>query len=252
MSTRKRGTAVAADDLAGAPFLDDTERAEFQWLLAREDDPSAPAPSAEIAADYIELEDLLGSLPLGSSDETWQDDVLRAVAASTLPSRPWWRTTMFRWAMRGALATAAAGVVFMLLPQAMRSTSTVPMHSTLDERQPPKLEVAVRHIRATRGALDEAAVGDHLVITARPREVGDLRVYRSEGTLVARCPSGPGCRGGSHGEQTIEIAFDAPGQYHVILVDGLREVLPDGAMDVYVNAPRPPNVHFTYRTIAVY
>lgn len=201
----------------------DLERAEAEWLLAREDDPSAPAPSSEIAAAYAELEDLLASLPSGSADERWQDDVLRAVSASALPARPWWRMTVARWAMGGALATVAAVMVWIWLPR------------------PAPLEVAVRHVGATRSAPDEAVVGDHLVVTARPREAGDLRVYRSDGTLVARCPNGPGCRSGSDGAQAIEITLDAPMQYQVILVDGVSDALPDGGMDAYVSAASAAN-----------
>jgi hypothetical protein len=105
----------------------------------------------------------------------------------------------------------------------------------------PALEVAVCHVGATRGDPDEAVVGDHLVVTARPREAGDLRVYRSDGALVARCPDGPGCRGGSDGAQTLEITLDAPVQYQVILVDGVSAALPDGAMDAYVSAASAAN-----------
>jgi hypothetical protein len=216
------------DDQTDVAFLRAMERAEAAWLLAREIDPDAPAPSAEIAADYAELEDLLGSLSSRWSDDSWQEDVLRAVSA--LSPRPWWRTVVARWLAAGALATAAAAVVWMLLPRA------------------PTLEVAVRHTRITRGASDELVVGDQLLVTARPREIGDLRVYRrSDGTLVARCPRGPGCMAESAGAQTIEITLDAPGQYQVILVDGLGDALPDGAMDAYLEAANAMNARVTGR-----
>jgi len=207
------------------PFINDVDRAEAEWLLAREVDPSAPAPSSEIAADYAEIEDLLATLSSGSYDESWHEDVLRAIAAAALPSQPWWRTTVSRWVMSGALATAAAVIVWLLLPRG------------------PELEVAVRHIGVTRSAPSEVVVGDHLVVTARPREAGDLRIYRADGKLVARCPNGPGCRGGSHGAQTIDIRLDAPVSYQVILVDGAIEALPDGEMDGYLRAANAANAH---------
>ena len=201
------------------PFIrDDAERAESEWLLARENDPSASPPSPEIAADYAELEDLLASLPSGPPDDHWQDQVLQAARA--LSSRPWWRTAICQWLLGGTLTTAvaAAVVVWMLLPPA------------------PELAVAVRHLRKTRSTPGEVVVGDQLVVTARPQTVGDLRVYRSDGPLVARCPNGPGCRSGSRGEQTIEITLDAPVQYQVILVDGTNDAPPDGLIDVYLEA----------------
>ena len=70
---------------------------------------------------------------------------------------------------------------------------------------------------------------------------GDLRVYRADGTLVARCPNGPGCRGEAHGAQIIDITLDAPVQYQVILVDGMSDAPPDAAMDVYLSAARAAN-----------
>ncbi len=208
------------------PFLpDDDARAEVEWLLARERDPSAPAPSPEVAADYAELEDLLAGLPLSALDDGWQHQVFRAAAALSSPSRR--RTTAFRWVLGGTLATAAATVAWMLLPRT------------------PQLAVAVRHTRTTRSATGEAAVGDQLVVTARPHGAGDLRVYRSDGLLAARCPNGPGCTSGSREEQTIEITLDAPLQYQVILVDGANDAPPDATVDVYLEAARAMKARIT-------
>jgi len=234
MSARKRDAAVEADDLADAPFLDDAERAESRWLLARESDPGAPAPSAELAADYAEIEDLLGSLPSDGSDEGWQEDVWRAVAAAALPSRPGWRATMFRWALRGAMAVPAAIVVWWLIP---RPTPLPPV---------PELEVVFYHPGTTRSAPDEHVVGDRLVVTARPRKAGDLRIYRADGILVARCPRGPGCKGESPGALTIDVTLDAPVQYQVILADGLTDAPLEAVMDVYLAAARAANAHIIF------
>lgn len=225
MTRRKRSVTGEVGDLSDLPFVDDAERAEAAWLLARDHDPCAPAPSPEIAADYAKLEHLLGCSPAGSLDERWHDEVSRA--AAVLPPRPWWRTTASRWAIAGALATAAAVVVWIRFPR------------------PPELEIVVHHAGATRGGPGEAAVGDHLVVTARPREAGDLRVYRSDGVLIARCPRGPGCRAGSHDVQTIEITLDAPGRYQVILVDGVSDAPPDGAIDAYLDAARAAHARIT-------
>lgn len=234
------------DDPTGARSLHGEKRAELEWLLARERDPAAPPPSPEVAAEYAELEDLLASLPSGDSDQSWQDEVFRAAAALARSPRPWWRTTAFRWAMGGAIATAAAVAVWLLIPRA------------------PALEIAVRHTSTTRSAdragavgraSDEAVIGDQLVVTARPREAGDLRVYRSGRTLVARCPNDPRCRSGAHGELTIEIPLDAPVPYQVILVDGANIAPSEGATDVnvYLEAARTANARsIAYRTIDVH
>ncbi len=75
------------DDLVDAPFIDDDERAESEWLLARDNDRDARAPSTEIASDYAEIDDLLGALSTENSDEIWHDEVLRAAVASVLSPR---------------------------------------------------------------------------------------------------------------------------------------------------------------------
>jgi len=219
-----RADTADDDDLADAPFIDDAERAEAAWLLARERDPGAPAPSPAIARDHAELEDLLGNLPPGPSDERWHDDVLRLASSSVSPIRPWWRKRGYRWAMGGGALVAAAAAAVLVLRPAPRS---------LDE-----LEVAIRPGDPARGGSGEAVIGDHLIIRARPRGTGDLRVYRADGPLVARCPDGPGCATSAHGELAIEVTLDAPVRHHVILVVGTPDRLPDGTMDAYLDAAR--------------
>jgi hypothetical protein len=207
-----RLTVVRSVDLADMLFISDAERAASEWLLARERDPAATAPTSEIAPDYAQIEGLLDSLPSGPADGAWRAQLLRAASAAPRRSRA------SVWVFGGAIATATTAIaVWLLLPRA-------------------PLVVATHHAHATRGAPDEVAVGDQLVVTARPRKAGNLRVYRSDGRLIARCPNGPGCRAGSHGEQTIEITLDAPARYDVILVDDVSDALPDGAKDVYVDA----------------
>jgi hypothetical protein len=218
------GEAGEAGDIIDDLFLDDEQRAEARWLLAREHDPDAPPPSLEVAADYDELEDLLGNLPSSAPDEGWKDEVFRAIAAAQrsppMPppptTWPWWRTPASRWVLTDAMAMTMA--VLLLLQRA------------------PMLDITIRHLSASRGAPGEVAVGDHLVVTARPRQAGDLRIYRSDGSLVARCPHGPACTTGYDGALTLEVTLDVTAKYHVILLDGLGEALPDGTMNVYLDA----------------
>ena len=216
------------DDLDDAALLiDDAARAESDWLLARERDPDAPPPSSEIARDYAEIEDLLGNLPLPPIDERWHDDVLRAAAATVPRPRPWWRTAVFRWTTGVGAVAAAATAVVLLVPQ----------------KPLPELEVATHDGPAMRGDAGEVKVGDTLNVIARPDGAADLRVYRSDGKLVARCPDGPHCRTGNHGELTIEAVLDAPLQYQVILVAGMPGALPNATMDAYLEAATAAGVH---------
>jgi hypothetical protein len=236
MTTGKHGAPTDPDDGGDALLvLDDAARVESDWLLARDRDRDAPAPSAEIASDYAEIEDLLRELPLGPSDESWHAEVLRAAVATMSPPRPWWRRTAFRWTMMGAGVVAAAAVVLLVVVPPTRA----------------ELEVALQHVDTTRGGPNEAVVGDHLVVTARPHGPAELRVYRSDGTLVARCPDGPGCRTLDHGELAIEIRLDAPVPYQVILVVGVT-ALPDGTMNAYLDAANAAHADIvTYPLIEV-
>lgn len=240
MSESKRPTTP---DLVDAPFIDDEEGAEAAWLLARDSDPSTPAPSQELARDHAELEDLLGNLPAGASDESWHDEVLKlatssAAPSSAAPSPPPRRRRAYRWAIAGALVAAAAVAAVVLIPR--------------PRPRAVELEVAIRHVDPARGDSTEAVVGDHVVIRARPRGTGDLRVYRADGVLVARCPDGPGCIT-AHGEHAIDVRLDAPVQYHVILVDGLTGDLPGQTMDAYLDAARAANARIvTYPPIDVH
>jgi hypothetical protein len=216
MTMRRRGAAPEADDLAHVQFIDDAERAESAWLIARDSYPAARAPSLQIESDYAEIEGMLGNLAPYASDERWHDEVLRAAA----PPRRWWHGGGSRRAAGAAFIMAAAVAVLVLIPR------------------PPaaELEIEIRHADPTRSDSREAAVGDQLAITARPRGAGDLRVFRSDGTPVARCPDGPACKVATHGEYIIEFTFDAPGQYQVILVVGMNAALPDTMMNAYLDA----------------
>jgi hypothetical protein len=223
LTARTPSAPPEIDDLA-EPFRDDAERAESEWLLARDRDPKAPAPSSKIASDYAEMEELLRDLPSGVPHQSWHDDVLQA--ASSLPrTRPWWRRTAPRLTMGASLVAAAAIVVLVLVPR------------------PPaaELEVTVRRPGAMRGS-KEAVVGDHLVVTARPGRNGDLRVFRSDGTLLARCPAGPSCESVTDGVYILDVVLDAPLRYHVILVSGTSAPMSGTVtMDEYLTALRATN-----------
>lgn len=221
MSPRWRSATGDAEDLAKAPFLDDEERAEFEWLLARDKDPATPAPSSEIASDYRRIGDLLASMPAGRYVPGWQEEVLRKAATLTVP---WWRRPMFRWTAGGATALAAATAALLILIR----------------RPAPELEVAIRHGNQARSS-DDAVLGDHLIITARPRGLGDLRVFGSNSKLVASCPRGPGCMISTAGAYTLELALGAPATYHVILVVGLSNAPEGGTMDAYLDAASAAN-----------
>jgi hypothetical protein len=241
MSEGKPG-ADPDSDLVDAPFLDDAERAESAWLLAREQDPGAPAPSPAIVRDYAELEDLLGSLPAGPPDESWHEEVLRLSATATATAaaapRPRPCRRRHRWAAAGALAAAAVATVVVLRP---RSSSP-----------DGELEIEIRHGDLVRGDATVAAVGDHLIVRTRALGGGDLRVYRADGALVGRCPVASECTISADGTLSLEVRLDAPLQHHVILVRGVTGHISGETMNAYLDAARAASARIDTRRIEVH
>jgi hypothetical protein len=62
---------------------------------------------------------------------------------------------------------------------------------------------------------------------------------------VARCPDGPKCRTQASGELTIEVTLDVPDQYHVVLVVGMADALPNATMEAYLDAATAAGAHVT-------
>jgi hypothetical protein len=146
MSARRRSAGEGARGLADTPFLDDAERAESDWLLARDSDRWAPAPSSKIASDHAELEDLLGDLPLGPADPSWQEEVLRTAAALASPPRRW-QPRAIAGSTGAVLIATAAAAAWLLWPRPDAG----------------ELDVAIRHVDRTRSDLDDVVVGDRLI-----------------------------------------------------------------------------------------
>jgi len=245
----------------------DAERAEAAWLLDREMDPTALAPSPEIAHDYAELEDLLANLrPLRSKKSLQVDGIPAAPARPAVPypvtfassrqapPRPRWRGAAWKWSVGGATLVAAATMIMLAIPSDIRTTApptTAPPTTAPPAVAPPEkialleaigteLEIAKGVGKTVRGAAEEIAVGDHLIVTARPRAKGELRIYQADGPLLVRCPGSPECRNlaGDDGAQVIDLALVEPGRYHVILVIGPKlDALPESMSD-YLDAAR--------------
>jgi len=216
--------------------FDESEQAESAWLIARETDATAQAPSFETEREYTELEDMLATLPSGAPDQSWHDDVLRVAAARSSQQLPWWRRRAVKWPTAGVLAAVAAAAAFLVLRP----------------RTPPELQVAIHRnsssepgVEPMRAGLSEVVRGDHVYVTAIPRGSGDLRVYRADGMLVARCPRGPRCRTTGDRELIIDAELESPVQYFVVLVIGMRDAPLTWTMDKYLEAARATNARIT-------
>jgi len=281
MSAAKPGADQSAD-LVDAPFLDDAERVESEWLLASAQDPAAPAPSPELARDYADLEALLEGLPAGDDDDGWHDEVLRLAAAQAPETAPVLDSThapgtvklraadeqlgretvpaltdapaaaserprsrrVRRWAAAGALTaiTAAVVVAVMVRPPPPNAQST-------------NLQIEIRREAQTRGDESVAAIGDRLLVRARPVGTGEVRVYRvigGDGALVGRCPAGPRCTGSADGALALDVALDVPAPHYVVIFEQLTRPLPVGAMSEDLQAARAMNARYQMKQITVH
>lgn len=205
---------------------DDDERREGDWLRARDDDPSARPPSQAVAADQGQLAELLATLPVGHDDDRWQDAVLAAAhadrdAVAPRPARRWGRLVL----MGGALAAAVLAVYLATRPT---NGPTADLH------------VAILHGGSSRGGAGEVAVGDQVVVRARPHGSTELRVYQDQQVLL-RCPGAPGCAEGDRAWR-IDLRLTAPVRHHVILVFGDVHVPPDAPLDAFLEAARAADV----------
>lgn len=205
------------DDLSGLPFSNEEERAEFDWLVARETDPDAPAPTARTAAEYADLENWLGDIPSPPLDDAWHDQVLHRARDMSMPSEP--RHARGRWVAVGA-GLAAAAVILMI----MRPAPDRPKTDALAESA--SFEITPQQTRGDTGAARyvvgvhthvRAAVESRLVIK-RPLPAEDVRLYEGE-ALVARCPDSVPCHKDEAGER-IDYVFAATGRYTLIVIGG--------------------------------
>lgn len=170
--------------------------------------------------ERAEIAELLWSMPSVRADLRWQDEVLRKAAAL---GTPFWRRARFRWVVGGALTLAVAALALILVA-----------------RPSSELEVTIR-LGAQARIHGEVKVGDRLIVVARPRDVGDLRVFGSNHTLVAKCPGGAGCTASTADRYMLEVVLAAPVTYHVILVVGPSDAPGEGTMDAYLDAARAAN-----------
>jgi hypothetical protein len=214
------------DDDVSEPEVDAGARAEHAWLIAREADPAAPPPSAKVAAEYAQLEAMLGDVAIDDHDQSWRAEVLRRAHALSAPRR-WWRRPAARWALVGAAAAMIALVVLALRP-------------------PPSTQLAFHIVPADTHRADpnQAVVGDRFVASL-PRGGHDLRLFRPDGHLVAYCPGGPGCSG-----TELAVKLDAVGMYYLYLVTGNVEIPFDATMSDF--ADHAANAHVQMRSFSVH
>lgn len=190
----------------GTEPLDDDER----WLQAREEGSPLPPLSRERVAAYETLIEMVRSRARITPPPSARDELRAALDRDELAAR---RQARRRWAAYAATAVAAAAVVLIVMWR----------RPAPDEFMVVRIESAdgLRRGSSGSGAAGDhytASVGDRLIVDARNADLKELRVYRDDRNLVARCPGDPGCAGGGpHWKLTMR--FDTPGTYRAIRID---------------------------------
>ena len=169
------------------PPLDDDER----WLRAREDGSPLPPLSRErgrFAAPASARDELRAALDR-------EHELVR-------------RRARVRRLAIAATALAAAAVLVLWFGRG---------RTTDDAFMVIRIEGADGSRSVLRGDIS-AAIGERLVVDARHPELKELRVYREDRDLVARCPGDRGCAGGGpHWKLTMRFA--EVGRYRAIRID---------------------------------
>jgi hypothetical protein len=222
------------------PASDASERAEAEWLLARETNPAAPAPSPQAAAEYVELEHMLATLPDPRSDHSWHDEVLKKALASPdevkgemlrptpAARRAWWKRSATRWGGGAAAAAAAAAAAIVVVGlRAEKRTS----------REESEVAVAPSYEGGVRGDSERLSG----ISASGPK--GELRVFRkasltATGYLVARCvPSEVRCKEKGN-ELVLSISLEEPGYYYVVSADRAVTGADDATLEEFQQAAR--------------
>lgn len=225
------------------PSAEHSERAEAEWLLAREKNPAAPPPSAAVAREHEELETLLGSMPDGPSDQSWHDEVLKKAMAKPseeeslgngqiLPlaspaRRPWWKRAAALWATGGAATAIAAAAVLTLTVFSQGPTGT----GTSGDG----LMIATITEGGVRGETERPAALE--IESAK----GDLRIFRkasptSTSYEVARC-SAAGDRCKALGDKlAFRVTLEQPGLYQVVWAERTVANTDGGTLEAFERA----------------
>lgn len=184
----------------GAEPLDDDER----WLQAREAGTALPPLSRERVAAYEALTEMVRGRGRVAVPASARDELRAALDWEEAGRR---RQARRRWMYAATAVAAAAVVVLVLRRPTPEPFMSVRIESADGLRSGP-----------ARGDHNSASIGERLVVDARHPELKELRVYRDDRDLVARCPGDRGCAGGgTHWKLTMR--FDAPGSYRAIRVD---------------------------------
>jgi hypothetical protein len=179
------------------------------WVLAKEAGVAPPTIDAARAAQYELLKTLLAEEEKAEPPKGWEARLMTALPADALPKSRRLRGS-------GLVAVAAVGLAAAVVLMVNRQRS--------DDAFEPRLTLGVlRGEDPHRGPT--AAVGDSLELKLEVGAQGELRLYRTSGELVARCPGDQRCRESSvdhHRILTLVFQLTEPETYRAV---GLSQAL---------------------------
>lgn len=219
---------------------DPQDRAEVEWLLAREENPDAPPPNAALAQEHAELAHMLDTLPVGKPDRGWHDDVLRLIdeeeaakaaapaatkepaPLATITTLPWWRRTAVRISAAGTAVAAAAATTMVLM------SSGGPVF---------KLGITTADNVVVRGSSESVeervlAVGKMYSIVSEGSYDGEveIRIFRREesSSVVKMCDQAATRCMANEKAPILKIKPSSPGKYIAVAIKG-KSALPENA-----------------------
>jgi hypothetical protein len=213
----------------------DDDKADEAWLLAREsaeDGAAVAAPSDETRRVYDALAAELAQLPAAPAPAGWRDRMLAALDEPAAAPAPRPRPTR-HWSLIAAPLAAAAAVLLI-------------WRLSADRPQQIAIEVEVRAGDVVRRAGEAPAVGDFFVARALLPGAGELRVYRNDRAMVARCPQHPACRTrkvGDRDELSVELPMTSKGDYRAIVIEGAIGLGLSGSLDGDVGDAKKRGAH---------
>jgi hypothetical protein len=241
---------IDAEDVA---WLEARERAAWareagaQGRLGEPRASAPPPPAPERVATYQKLQQMIASLPDERTPRGWEAEVLASLSAMPLADDDGVAATRHDGMARHPAAAATQDVATQRrrwlarragVPIALAATALAVLlwrtGNGPGEKPAPALALSAEVVprvgtRAARAA-GEAALGDRLRVEQRDLGDGELRIYRDDREVVARCVAGT-CRRSAAGRLELELELTAPGSYRAVWLQPAPRSAAQGALE---------------------
>jgi hypothetical protein len=234
----------------------DHER-DAEWLLEREEGRAGAAPSPEAARVYAALTDELEQLPVLRAPAGWRERFVASLDEPAPVGRLAEASVDGAVVADGAAAeppapTVAAAVSrrwwrYAAVPLALAAGIALYVRGRSGEPAGGAIDVEVRAGDTVRRSGETPAVGDTLHVHVQLVGPGELRIYRNDSAVLARCPGHPACESQPDGDGSLSVAIpmEAAGRYRAAVIIGSDQVPVTGSLDGDVAAARARGARVT-------